>query len=575
MEDLCQRRRVACQGRCRGGLDSVEQGTIALAAERGDDVLVGGCALLLERGEQPRCRRRDRAETVDLGAESIQHHVEVARRTEVPAEPGELLPQRGGPVELDERAGRSQERAQAPRRDAQLMEILGIVAAPGAGVVGQQGTVFPGERGSQRGGGGRALRGRHQAGHLRQVESAMELRLQLGRRGSSRLAELLHERPQLALVAVEQLDLDLTEASCHALPLEHGNAVVDDFGATSPDSVPPRAETGGGNEGGSSEVREQQSDQLFRRPAGSPLHLQFEPSRPARQLQLPPADAVLDPVPERDAMARQPQVSRVVVRRDEDARGQPLATELREDEALVRNELDLALQRLLHAAQAYSWPAARLLPVRLGWAPMKISLTPKTTEFFVLFASAGDNALEVARLVETRFREHPNSGVTQSEVKAVETSGDVITRDLITLLNTQYLTPFDREDIYQLATRIDDVVDYLEEASDLLGLYGVEMPTRHAVEQCSIIVQAVKQLATACENLKGMRGVQQALVDLKSLEDQGDRVLRDALASLFRDDQIDPLIVIRWKDIYEALERSLDACETAGNVIANILVKNA
>jgi predicted phosphate transport protein (TIGR00153 family) len=206
---------------------------------------------------------------------------------------------------------------------------------------------------------------------------------------------------------------------------------------------------------------------------------------------------------------------------------------------------------------------------------MKISLTPRTGEFFVLFARAGENALEVARLVERRFREHPNSGVTQEQVKAAETAGDAITRDLITLLNTQYLTPFDREDIFMLATEIDDVVDYLEEASDLLGLYGVEMPTRHAVEQCSIIVAAVEQLATACDNLKGMRGVQQALVELKSLEDQGDRVLRDALASLFRDGRIDPLIVIRWKDIYEALERGLDACETAANVIANIVVKNA
>ncbi|MSO95492.1 MAG: DUF47 domain-containing protein [Thermoleophilia bacterium] len=206
---------------------------------------------------------------------------------------------------------------------------------------------------------------------------------------------------------------------------------------------------------------------------------------------------------------------------------------------------------------------------------MKFSLTPKTTEFFSLFARAGENALEVSRLVELRFRDHPNSGVTQEQVKAAENEGDAITRDLIVLLNTQYLTPFDREDIYQLATEIDDVVDYLEEASDLLGLYGVEMPTRHAVEQCAIIVKAVEQLAIASSNLKGMKGVQAALIELKSLEDQGDRVLRDALASLFRDDRIDPLIVIRWKDIYEALERSLDACETAANVIANIVVKNA
>jgi predicted phosphate transport protein (TIGR00153 family) len=206
---------------------------------------------------------------------------------------------------------------------------------------------------------------------------------------------------------------------------------------------------------------------------------------------------------------------------------------------------------------------------------MRLSLTPRTSEFFTLFAQAGENALEVARLVDRRFSEHPNSGLTQEQVKAAETAGDDVTRALITLLNTQYLTPFDREDIYQLATEIDDVVDYLEEASDLLGLYGVEMPTRHAVEQTAIIVKAVEQLAIACDNLKGMRGVQQALVEVKRLEDEGDRVLRDALAALFRDDRIDPLIVIRWKDIYEALERALDACETAANVIANILVKNA
>ncbi len=205
---------------------------------------------------------------------------------------------------------------------------------------------------------------------------------------------------------------------------------------------------------------------------------------------------------------------------------------------------------------------------------MRISLTPRTSEFYDLFGKAGANALQVARLVERRFREHPNSGITQEQVKKEETEGDAITRDLITLLNTQYVTPFDRDDIYLLATEIDDVVDYLEEESDLLGLYGVEMPTRHAVEQCGIIVRACEQLALACENLKGMRGVQDALVKVKAHEDDGDRVLRDALAALFRDEGIDPLIVIRWKDIYEALERALDACETAANVIANILVKS-
>ena len=214
-------------------------------------------------------------------------------------------------------------------------------------------------------------------------------------------------------------------------------------------------------------------------------------------------------------------------------------------------------------------------PFRLTCPPVRLSLTPRTSEFYVLFARAAENALDVARLVDRRFREHPNSGITQEQVKAAETVNDGVTHDIITLLNTQYLTPFDRNDIYMLAIQIDDVVDELEEASDLLGLYGIELPTKHAVQQSGLIVSACEQLAIACDNLKGFAGVQDALLELKQFEDQGDRILREGLAALFRDDGIDPLMVIRWKDVYDRLERALDSCETAANTIANILVKNA
>ncbi len=207
---------------------------------------------------------------------------------------------------------------------------------------------------------------------------------------------------------------------------------------------------------------------------------------------------------------------------------------------------------------------------------MKISLVPRTSEFFDLFAKAGANALDAAVHAETRFREYPNSTVTQADVKAIENRGDDITRDIIQLLNTQYMTPFDREDIFQLAVAIDDVVDYIEEASDLLELYGIESPTRHAVEQCRILVAAARLLAQACGGLKGFSGnLQQTLIALKGLEDDGDHVSRDAIAALFRDDRIDPLLVIRWKDIFEALEEAIDSCERAANVIGNILLKNA
>jgi predicted phosphate transport protein (TIGR00153 family) len=206
---------------------------------------------------------------------------------------------------------------------------------------------------------------------------------------------------------------------------------------------------------------------------------------------------------------------------------------------------------------------------------VRLRLTPRTSEFYDLFTRAGENALEAARKAEARFREYPNATISQADVKAVETEGDDITRELINLLNTQYVTPFDREDIYELTTAIDDVVDYIEEASDLLELYGVESATKHAVEQCRILVQAVEQLALALQRLKGIRGIQDALIELKRFEDEGDRVHHDAVAALFRDDRIDPLIVIRWKDIYDGLERAVDAAEHAANVVANIVVKNA
>ena len=206
---------------------------------------------------------------------------------------------------------------------------------------------------------------------------------------------------------------------------------------------------------------------------------------------------------------------------------------------------------------------------------VRIALVPRTSEFYDLFARAGANALEIARLAERRFTEYPNPSVSQGDVKAIESVGDDITRDIIQLVNTQYVTPFDREDIYELATAIDDVVDHIDESTDLLELYAVESPTRQALEQCRILVAAVEHLATALGRLKGMRGVQQSLIEIKRLEDEGDRAVRAAIAALFHDARIDPLIVIRWKDIYEALEAALDACETVANVLGNIVVKNA
>jgi predicted phosphate transport protein (TIGR00153 family) len=205
---------------------------------------------------------------------------------------------------------------------------------------------------------------------------------------------------------------------------------------------------------------------------------------------------------------------------------------------------------------------------------MKISLVPRTTEFYDLFTAAGENALETARLAAARFRSWPEREVKQQEVKRLENKGDDLTRQIIELLNTQYITPFDREDIYQLAKEIDDVVDYIENASDLLGLYKVDQPMEQSLEQCRVLVAAVENLAKALAELRGLRNAERYLVEVKRLEDEGDRVVRDAIAQLFENSHVDPVMIIRWKDIFEALEDAIDACETAADVVGNIVVKN-
>ena len=180
----------------------------------------------------------------------------------------------------------------------------------------------------------------------------------------------------------------------------------------------------------------------------------------------------------------------------------------------------------------------------------------RTSEFYDLFAQAGANALEAARMAETRFREYPNSSVAQADVKAIENEGDRITRDIIQLLNTQYVTPFDREDIYELATAIDDVVDLIEEATRparaLRGRVDDEARAR-AVPHPRRGGRAPRHARSAAS--RAVSGVQASLVEVKRFEDEGDRVVREAIAALFQDSRIDPLLVIRWKDIFDALER--------------------
>jgi predicted phosphate transport protein (TIGR00153 family) len=205
---------------------------------------------------------------------------------------------------------------------------------------------------------------------------------------------------------------------------------------------------------------------------------------------------------------------------------------------------------------------------------VRLGLGPSSGEIHKLLAEAGDRAAAVARLVERRFLEWP-TGPSQDEVKQLEHEADQVVSSLLSLANSMFVTPFDRDDIVTLAFAIDDVADAAENAAELLGLYGVASATKQSFQLCELLVRAADELALLLGELRGLRGSSDRIRVIKEIEDEADDVARAARASLFKDDRIDPVIVIRWKDIYEALEDAVDACETAASRVGNVLVKNA
>ncbi len=204
----------------------------------------------------------------------------------------------------------------------------------------------------------------------------------------------------------------------------------------------------------------------------------------------------------------------------------------------------------------------------------RFSLVPKDRVFFDLFTEAGQNTLRSAKLLRDMFERWPeDTGLGRDLLKA-EQEGDRITHDIVQRLNTTFVTPIDREDIYALATQMDDIVDYMEEAADFLTLYNVEAPRDQAKALIEVLVSSCEQLYGLLQNLRGFKDLDHYWIEIHRLENDGDRIYRDAVASLFSD-RTDPLVVIRWRDIFLRLERAIDATETAANVLEGIVIKNA
>jgi uncharacterized protein len=204
----------------------------------------------------------------------------------------------------------------------------------------------------------------------------------------------------------------------------------------------------------------------------------------------------------------------------------------------------------------------------------RFSLVPQDRVFFDLFAEGGQNTLRTAKLLRDLLQQWPDDGGLATDILKAEQEGDRITHDIIQRLNTTFVTPIDREDIHTLATQLDDVVDEIEEAADFMGLYQIEAPMDQAQALAEVLVKSCEQLYGLLQNLRGFKELDHYWIEIHRLENDGDRIYRDAVASLFAD-RIDPMVVIRWRDIFLRLERAIDATETSASIVEGIVIKNA
>jgi hypothetical protein len=204
-------------------------------------------------------------------------------------------------------------------------------------------------------------------------------------------------------------------------------------------------------------------------------------------------------------------------------------------------------------------------------------LLPREEDFFSLFerhaALTVEGAQEFARLVAG----DRNVRALAARIKEIEHETDVITHTCVERLHTTFITPFDRDDIHRLITRMDDIIDYVESASERLALYELVEMTPEVRELADVLVRATRELVKAVSGLRDLkrpRAVLDACIEVNRLENEADQILRSAVAKLFRNAG-DPLLVMKWKEIYEALEDATDRCEDVANIIEGVVLEHA
>lgn len=202
-------------------------------------------------------------------------------------------------------------------------------------------------------------------------------------------------------------------------------------------------------------------------------------------------------------------------------------------------------------------------------------LIPKDTKFFAMFKEMTENIIEGAILLKEMLDHYENPPLSQKKIKDMEHKGDTITHDIIKKLNKSFVTPLDREDIYALSAALDDILDLIDASAQRFVMYNVEKPTPEAKELAFLILQSCHTIDKAIALLGGkLEPIAEYCREVNSLENEADRVCREAISRLF-DEERDPIQLIKWKEIYETLEKATDKCEDAANILESVVVKNA
>jgi predicted phosphate transport protein (TIGR00153 family) len=204
---------------------------------------------------------------------------------------------------------------------------------------------------------------------------------------------------------------------------------------------------------------------------------------------------------------------------------------------------------------------------------MRFKLIPTNDAFFGMFIEAAENAAECARRLRGLLDDLTQLEAGHRSVVECERKGDVLTKAMLTKMNSSFVTPFDREDIHSLVEKLDDVCDDILGVSDLLTLIQVDEALPELVEMADILVRMTQEACGMFQKLESMRGVQEYLDNIDKMESEGDSVYRRTLARLFRD--YDALSILKWKDVIQEMEKSLNTVEDISNIVEAVVLKHA